>query len=91
MNTILMNSRNSKTSDTHRLLLFYPTDKVDLRRKDKYIILLNLSIYYTCKNIKKSYKKNSFKISALSWNEEFEFNWRIIFYNGYLRLLWIYL
>ena len=90
MNTILMNSRNSKTSDPHRLLFFYPTDKIDLRRKDKYIILLNLSIYYTCKNIKKSYKKNNFKMSALSWNEEFEFNWWIIFYIRYLRLLWIY-
>ena len=44
MNTILMNSRNSKTSDPHRLLLFYPTDKIDLGRKDEYIISLNLSI-----------------------------------------------
>ena len=31
-----------------------------------------LSIYYTWKNIKKLYKNNKFKISAPTWNEEFE-------------------
>ena len=31
----------------------------------------NLSIYYTCKDIKKSYK-NKFETSAATWNEEFE-------------------
>ena len=41
-----MNSENSKTSDPHRLLLNL-TDKTYLRRKDKYIVLSNLSIYYT--------------------------------------------
>ena len=34
MNTIFMNSNNSKTSDPHRLLLNL-TDKIDLRRKDR--------------------------------------------------------
>ena len=29
-------------------------------------------MYYTCKNIKKSYKNNKFKILAPMWNEEFE-------------------
>ena len=51
MNTTLMNSENSKTSDPHRILLNL-TDKIDLRIKDKYIALLNLSIYYTWKNMK---------------------------------------
>ena len=36
------------------------------------VALSNLSIYYTWKNIKKSYKNNKFKISTLKWNEEFE-------------------
>ena len=36
MNTIFMNSENSKTSDPRRLLLNL-TNKVDLRRNDKYI------------------------------------------------------
>ena len=45
-----MTSKNSKTSDPHRLLLNL-TNKIDLRRKDKYVTLSNLSIYYTWKNI----------------------------------------
>ena len=58
-----MNSENSNTSDPHKLLLNL-TETIDLRRKDQYIALSNLSIYYTWKNIKKSYKNNKFKISA---------------------------
>ena len=38
MNTIFMNSESSKTFNLHRLLLNL-TDKIDLRRKDKYIVL----------------------------------------------------
>ena len=34
--------------------------------------LLNLSIYYTWKNIKNSYNNNKFKISAPTWNDKFE-------------------
>ena len=66
-----MNSKNSKTFDSHILLLSL-TDKIDLWRKDKYIALSNRSIYYTWENIKKSYKNNKFKISAPTWNEELE-------------------
>ena len=66
-----MNSESIKTSDHNRLLINL-TDKIDLRKKDRYIALSNLSIYYTWKNIKKSYKNNKFKISAPTWNEEFE-------------------
>ena len=44
MNTIFMNFENSETSDRHRLSLIL-TDKIDLRQKDKYIALSNLSIY----------------------------------------------
>ena len=71
MDTIFMNSENSKTSDSHRLVLNL-SDKINLKRSDEYVALSNLSIYYTWKNIKKSYKNNKFKISALTWNEEFE-------------------
>ena len=66
-----MNSKNSKTSDPHRLLKNL-TDKIYLRRKDKYTALSNLTIYYTWKNIKTSYNNNKFKISAPAWNEEFK-------------------
>ena len=71
MDTIFMNSENSKTSDPHGLLLNL-TDKINIKRSDKYVALLNLSIYYTWKNIKKSYKNNKFKISAPTWHEKFE-------------------
>ena len=71
MDTVFMNSENSKTSDPYRLLLNL-SDKINLKRSDKYVALSNLSIYYTWKNIKKSYKNNKFKISAPTWNQEFE-------------------
>ena len=64
MITIFMNSKGNKTSDLQRLLLNL-TDNIDLRRKDKYIVLSNLyKEIYTWKNIKNSYKNNKFKISA---------------------------
>ena len=66
-----MNSENSKTFDSHRLLLNL-TDKVKLKRSDNYVALSNLSIYCTWKNIKKPYKNNKFKISTPTKNEEFE-------------------
>ena len=38
----------------------------------KVIALSNLRIYHTWKNIKSSYNNNKFKISAPTWNDEFE-------------------
>ena len=66
-----MNSEKSKASDPHRLLLNLP-DKINLKRNDKYVALLNLSIYYTWKNVKKSYKNNKFEISTSTWNKQFQ-------------------
>ena len=57
MDTIFMNSENSKTSDPPTLLLNL-SDKINLKIRDKYVALSNLSIYYTWKNMKKSYKNN---------------------------------
>ena len=70
MDTIFMNSENSKTSEPHILKLKL-TDKLDLRLDKKVIALSNHSIYYTWNNIKSSYNNNKFKISAPTWNEEF--------------------
>ena len=67
MDTIFMNSENSKAPDPHRLLLDL-LDKIDLRRSDNYVALSNLSIYYASKNIKNSHNKNKFRISASMWN-----------------------
>ena len=71
MDTIFMNSENSKNSNPH-FLTFKLTDKLDLRRGEKIIALSNLSIYYTWKNIKSSYKNNKFRIAAQTWNDKFE-------------------
>ena len=45
-----MNSEDSKTFDPYRLLLNL-TDKINLEKRDTYVVLSNLSIYYTWKNI----------------------------------------
>ena len=70
MDTIFMNSENSRTSEYHVLILKL-SDKLDLRRGEKRIALSNLSICYTWKNIKSSYNNNKLKISAPTWNDEF--------------------
>ena len=44
MDTIFMNSGNSKTSDPHRLLLNL-SNKINLKRSDKYVALSKISIY----------------------------------------------
>ena len=67
-----MNSENSKTSMLHVLTLKL-TSKLDLRLGEKVIALSNLSIYYTWRSIKSSYNNNKLKISAPTWNDEFEF------------------
>ena len=51
MDTIFMNSENSKTSEPD-ILILKPTGKLDLKRREKTIALSNRSIYYTWKNIK---------------------------------------
>ena len=61
MDTIFMNSENSKTSE-HHVLVLKLTDKLDLRRGQKTFALSNLS----------SYNNNKFKISAPTWSEEFK-------------------
>ena len=71
MDTIFINSKNTKTSDHHRLLLNL-THKIDLKRSVKNVALSNFSIYYTWKDIKKFYQNNKLKISDPTWNEEFE-------------------
>ena len=71
MDTIFVNSENSKTSKSHVLVL-KRTNELDLRIGEKIIALSNLSNYYTRKNIKSSYNNNKFKIYAITWNEEFE-------------------
>ena len=68
---MFMNYENSKTSNSHRLLLNL-SDKINLKTSGKYLALPSLSICYTMKNIKKSYNNNKFKISTPMWNKKFE-------------------
>ena len=67
METIFMNSENSKTSKPHKFRLDL-TDKLNLKN----MALTNLSIYYTWKNIKSEYNNNKFNISAPTWNDTFD-------------------
>ena len=67
MDTIFMNSENSRTSE-YLVLVLKLTHKLDLRRGQKTVALSNLSIYYTWKNIKSSYNNDTFKISAPTWS-----------------------
>ena len=69
MDTTFMNSRNSKTSNPHRLLPNL-SEKINLERSDKYVTLSSFSIYYTWQNIKKPNKDNTFKILVPMWNGE---------------------
>ena len=66
-----MNTENSKTNELHRFKLDL-TDKLNLKNPNKNMVLANLSIYYTWKNIKSEYNNNKFKISAPTWNDTFD-------------------
>ena len=71
METIFVNSENSKTSEPYRFTLDL-TDKLNLKYHKKNMTLANLTIYYMWKNIKSEYNNNKFKISAPTWNNEFD-------------------
>ena len=71
MGTIFMNSKNSKTNESHRFKLGL-TDKLNLKDPKKDMALANLSIYYISKNIKSEYNNNKFKISVPTWNDTFD-------------------
>ena len=84
-----MNSEDSKTSDPQTLLLNL-TNKTGLRRKYKYIALSILSIYYTWKNIKKSYENNKFKIQLQHGMKNLNYLMDHILYQIFKIILKIY-
>ena len=71
METIFMNTENCKTNEPHRFKLDL-ADKLNLKNPKKNMALANLSMYYTCKNIKSEYNNNKFQISAPTWNDTFD-------------------
>ena len=54
METIFMNTENSRANESHRFRLSL-LDKPNLKYRNKDMALVNLSIYYTWKNIKSAY------------------------------------
>ena len=66
-----MNTENSKTNESHRFKLSLG-NKLNLKNPNKNMALANLRIYYTWKNIKWPYNNNKSKISASTWNNEFD-------------------
>ena len=54
VDTAFINSENSQTPASYGLLIDRSV-KIDLKRSDKYVALLNLCIYYAWRNIIKSY------------------------------------
>ena len=71
MEAIFMSTKNSKTNEPHRFRLSLG-DKLNLKNPNRNMALANLSIYYTWKNIKSANNNNKFKISAPTWNDEFD-------------------
>ena len=66
-----MNTLNSKTNESNKFIYQF-TDKLNLKNPNKNMALANLRIYYTWKNIKSEYNNNKFKISAPTWNDNFD-------------------
>ena len=71
METFFMNTKNSKTNERNRFK-YDLIDKLYLKNPNKNMALVNLSICYTWKNVKSTYKNNNFKILAPTWNETFD-------------------
>ena len=66
-----MNTENSKANEPHKFVVNLP-QRLDLRSSSKHVVLQNLSIYYTWKNIRKQFKNNKLKTIVPTWNDEFE-------------------
>ena len=65
-----MNTEIRKINESNKFIYQFT---VNLKiANNKNIGSVNLSIYYTCKNIKLAYNNNKFKISAPTWNDEFD-------------------
>ena len=69
MDTIFMNSENSKTPKPHVLILKF-TNKLDLRMGEK--VIYQILVFITHGKTKSSYNNNKFEISTPTWNDKFE-------------------
>ena len=72
METIFINTESSKINESNKFIYQF-TDKLNLKtRNNKTIRLVNLSTFYTWRNIKSAYNNNTVKISAPIWHDEFD-------------------
>ena len=81
MEAIFMNTKNSKTNVSNNFFYGF-NDKINLKNPNKNITFANLSIYYTWKNIKSAYNNSKVKISAPTWNDEFDLPDRLYSISG---------
>ena len=71
METIFMNTKNSKTNELHKFDL--NLKRLDSRLdSNKHVALQNMSTYYPWKNIGQQYKNSKFNLIAPTWNDEFD-------------------
>ena len=63
METIFMNTENSKTNEPHKFRLTL-ADKLNLKHPNNNMASPSLRIYYTWKNNESTYSNSKFKISA---------------------------
>ena len=66
METIFMNTENSKTIEPHTFRLAL-AGKCYLKDPNKNVELANVSPYCKCENIKLAYNNNKFKVFAPTW------------------------
>ena len=55
METIFINTENSKTNEPHKFVLNL-LRRLDFKNSNKHVGLQNLSLYYNWKNIRQQYK-----------------------------------
>ena len=72
MEATFINTLNSKTNESDKFMYQF-TDRFSVKNPNRNMALANLTIYYTCKNIKCEYNNNKFKIHVPTWNDEFNF------------------
>ena len=67
-----MNTENSKTNESNKFIYQFADNRNLKTPNNKNNELVNLTMYYTWKNIKSAYNNNKLKISAPTWNNEFD-------------------
>ena len=66
-----MNTLNSRKNESYKFI-YQLTENLNLKNPNKNMASANLSIYYTWKNIKSACNNKKFKISAPTWNDNFD-------------------